>query len=58
VKGESVEAVETLDAARARVARAIAGIERGEFPPRPHETALCRVCAFSTVCRKDAVRDD
>lgn len=37
---------------------AVAGIERGSFPPKPDEPWLCTRCGFSAVCRKDYVGDD
>jgi RecB family exonuclease len=46
-----------LDRARARLHAAVDGIERGRFPPQPHDTAICDTCPYSTVCRKDYVRD-
>jgi RecB family exonuclease len=46
---------DVLGAARARLYAAIDGIERGEFPPRPHEPIICTWCAFASVCRKDYV---
>jgi RecB family exonuclease len=46
---------EVLAAARARLHAAVDAIERGEFPPRPHDPMLCRYCAYSAVCRKDYV---
>jgi RecB family exonuclease len=46
---------EVLSAARERLFAAIDGIERGEFPPRPHDPIICTYCAFVTVCRKDYV---
>ena len=36
-----------------RFVKAVDGIERGEFPPRPDEKFLCLTCHYSTVCRKD-----
>jgi hypothetical protein len=42
----------------ARLVRAVAGIEAGEFPPKPSEEFKCAYCAFSGVCRKDFVRDE
>jgi ATP-dependent helicase/nuclease subunit B len=51
--GESI-----LSAARKRLLAAIDGIERGEFPPRPHDPAICNYCSFASVCRKDYVGDD
>jgi len=41
----------------ARLVRAVEGIEQGVFPPRPAEEYRCTYCAFSSVCRKDYVRD-
>ncbi len=38
-----------------RFVKAVDGIERGEFPPRPDEMFLCLTCHYSTVCRKDYV---
>jgi RecB family exonuclease len=46
---------EALSAARDRLFAAIDGIERGEFPARPHDPVICTYCAFVTVCRKDYV---
>jgi RecB family exonuclease len=46
---------EVLSAARERLFAAIDGIERGEFPARPHDPIICTYCAFVTVCRKDYV---
>ena len=48
---------EALEDGQRRFLRAIEGIESGDFPPRPAEQALCRVCSYSKVCRKDYVRD-
>jgi hypothetical protein len=47
-----------LSAARERLFAAIDGIERGEFPARPHDPIICTYCAFVTVCRKDYVDHD
>ena len=46
---------EVLNAARERLFAAVDGIERGEFPARPHDPIICTWCAFVTVCRKDYV---
>jgi RecB family exonuclease len=46
---------EALTAARDRLFAAVDGVERGEFPPRPHDLIMCSYCAFATVCRKDYV---
>jgi hypothetical protein len=55
VKPGATDAEETLQAARARLFDAVDGIGRGEFPPRPHDPAICRSCAYAAVCRKDYV---
>lgn len=44
---------EALVAARERVFDLVAGIGRGEFPPRPYDPVICRWCAFPSVCRKE-----
>jgi RecB family exonuclease len=49
---------EVLGAARDRLFAAVDGIERGEFPARPHDPIICSYCAFVTVCRKDYVDHD
>jgi ATP-dependent helicase/nuclease subunit B len=54
--GSAADAV--LDAARERLHAAIDGIERGEFPARPHDPIICTWCAFVSVCRKDYVDHD
>ena len=40
-----------------RLADAIDAIERGDFPPHPHDVYRCETCAFTAVCRKDYVGD-
>jgi RecB family exonuclease len=47
-----------LTDARDRLLTAADAIERGEFPPRPHDPMMCRYCAYPSVCRKDYVGDD
>jgi ATP-dependent helicase/nuclease subunit B len=47
-----------LGAARGRLVEAVEAIERGDFPPRPHELRMCASCAFPSVCRKDYVGDE
>jgi RecB family exonuclease len=49
---------EALGEARERLAAVVAGITRGEFPPRPHDQVMCRSCPYPTVCRKDYVDDE
>jgi RecB family exonuclease len=51
-------AEEVLNAARERLFAAVDGIERGEFPARPHDPIICTWCAFVAVCRKDYVDHD
>jgi RecB family exonuclease len=48
---------DVLAAAQQRLADALDGIERGEFPPTPQDVFRCESCACSTVCRKDYVGD-
>jgi CRISPR/Cas system-associated exonuclease Cas4 (RecB family) len=51
-----------LDAAlrdgQERFLDAVAGIERGEYPPSPDEPWSCTRCGFPHVCRKDYVGDE
>ena len=47
-----------LGDARARLLEMVDGIERGEFPPRPHDPRICTYCAYPSVCRKDYVGDE
>ena len=47
----------TLREAQQRLADAIDAIERGEFPPHPHDVYRCETCTFSAVCRTDYVGD-
>jgi hypothetical protein len=47
-----------LASARDRVVGIVAGIERGEFPPRPYELRICSFCPYPSVCRKDYVGDE
>jgi ATP-dependent helicase/nuclease subunit B len=49
---------DTFDDARSRLFGIVDGIERGEFPPRPHEPRICGYCAYPSVCRKDYVGDE
>jgi RecB family exonuclease len=58
VKSGAPDAAGALTAARSRLWSALDGIRRGEFPPRPHDPAICRTCAFDSVCRKDYVEHD
>jgi RecB family exonuclease len=48
----------TLQGARERLDGVLAGMRDGYCAPRPHDTMICRSCAFSTVCRKDYVGDE
>lgn len=54
--GDDVDSV--LSGARTRLLASIDGIERGQFPPRPHDPVICTYCSFASVCRKDYVGDD
>jgi RecB family exonuclease len=47
-----------LSSARGRLLEVVDGVERGDFPPRPHELRLCSYCAYPSVCRKDYVGDE
>jgi RecB family exonuclease len=40
-----------------RLVDTIDAIERGEFPPRPHDVYRCDTCTYAAVCRKDYVGD-
>ena len=52
------DADDALMSARTRLFEVVDGIARAEFPPRPHDTAMCRYCPYPSVCRKDYVDDD
>jgi RecB family exonuclease len=54
--GREAEAV--LDEVRTRVGDLVGGITRSEFPPRPYDEAICRYCAYASVCRKDYAAGD
>lgn len=54
--GQDAETV--LPAARSRLLAVVDGVARGEFPPRPHDPAICGYCAYASVCRKDYVDGD
>jgi RecB family exonuclease len=58
VKPGAADAEGMLGEARERLFDLVAGIGRGEFPPRPHDPMICRYCAYASVCRKDYVGDD
>ena len=58
VRAGSSDAREVLEAARQRLFDVVDGVQRGEFPPRPHDPMICRYCAFASVCRKDYVGDE
>ena len=57
-KDEPADRAEMLADARRRLLAIVDGIERGEFPPRPHEERICSYCAYPSVCRKDYVGDE
>jgi RecB family exonuclease len=58
VKAGAADTQQVLEDARDRVDAVLAGIDAGEFPPRPYDVAICRYCDYSTVCRKDSVEDE
>ncbi|PYR65264.1 MAG: hypothetical protein DMF88_20465 [Acidobacteria bacterium] len=57
-KDKPADRAEMLADARRRLLAIVDGIERGEFPPRPHEERICSYCAYPSVCRKDYVGDE
>ena len=57
-KDKAEDRAEVLADARTRLLAIVNGIERGEFPPRPHEERICSYCAYASVCRKDYVGDE
>jgi hypothetical protein len=56
--GASTSVVQALGEGQQRLLTAVAGIERGEFPPQPDEPFFCSRCGYSSVCRKDYVGDE
>jgi RecB family exonuclease len=58
VRSDASDREAPLAAARDRLFEVIDGIERGEFPPRPHDPIICTWCAYASVCRKDYVGDE
>jgi RecB family exonuclease len=52
------DAKRALADARERLFAVADGVSRGEFPPRPHDRAICSYCAFEAVCRKDYAGDE
>ncbi len=58
IKAGKADQDEVLTDARTRLLAIIEGVERGEFPPRPHEPRICTYCAYPSVCRKDYVGDE
>jgi RecB family exonuclease len=58
IKAGKADQDEVLTEARTRLLDIIEGVERGEFPPRPHEPRICSYCAYPSVCRKDYVGDE
>jgi RecB family exonuclease len=57
-KNDTDDRAAVLADARTRLLDIVSGIERGEFPPRPHEERICSYCAYPSVCRKDYVGDE
>jgi RecB family exonuclease len=58
VKAGGGDPAAVLAAARQRLFDTLDGVDRGEFPPRPHDPMICGYCAYSSVCRKDYVGDE
>ena len=58
VKAGTADPSAILGAARERVFGVLDGVQRGEFPPRPHDPIICGWCAYSSVCRKDYIDDE
>ena len=58
VKAGASDPSAILAAARDRVFDILDAVERGEFPPRPHDPIICGWCAYASVCRKDYVGDE
>jgi RecB family exonuclease len=58
VKAGVSDPAPVLNAARDRVFDIVDAVERGEFPPRPHDPVICGWCAYASVCRKDYVGDE
>jgi RecB family exonuclease len=58
VKAGASDPSAVLNAARERLFGILDSVARGEFPPRPHDPAICSWCAYATVCRKDYVGDE
>ncbi|MDE3153466.1 MAG: PD-(D/E)XK nuclease family protein [Acidobacteriota bacterium] len=54
-RSRSKEFDHRVEEAQERLLRAVDGIERGDFPPRPAETRLCASCAYASICRKEYV---
>jgi RecB family exonuclease len=50
-----VDLAAALAEGQARFLDAIAGIESGDFPPRPSDASLCETCAYVSICRRDFV---
>ena len=44
--------------ARNRLLGIVDRVERGDFPPDPHDPRICTYCAYPSVCRKDYVGDE
>ena len=47
-----------LSAARERLLQVLSGMEAGACPPAPYDSAICRTCAYSAVCRIGVTADD
>ena len=58
VKSGQGDAAAVLESARLRLLHIVDGINRGEFPARPHDPNICNYCDYPSVCRKDYIEDD
>jgi hypothetical protein len=56
--GGRLSVEEALVDGQARLLKAVAGIERGEFPVDPDEPFRCQWCGYASLCRKDYVGDE
>jgi RecB family exonuclease len=57
IRDETGDSDPTLSDARDRLVATLDGIADGDFPPKPHNPAICGYCDYSSVCRKDYVGD-
>lgn len=55
-EGAGIDAL--LKEGQERLIKAVEAVERGEFPPRPHEPRECNWCAYPSICRKEYAGDE